>query len=106
MLIWCHTFLGDHFINGGCFMNISSTFTSGLAGFQKASTQLDNASARIAQASIAGNSSASHESSSSSPISISTELINMKVAEMQAKASAKVIGSADDMLGTLIDTTV
>ena len=95
-------------------MDVRSAFNSGLAGFQNASAQLSNASSRIAQAGIAENSITANQQTQESlspsaeraPISITTELINMKVAEMQAKASAKVIDTADDMLGTLIDTTV
>lgn len=95
-------------------MDVRSAFNSGLAGFQSASAQLSNASSRVAQAGIAESSITANqqiqESLSSSeeqaPISITTELINMKVAEMQAKASAKVIDTADEMLGTLIDTSV
>jgi len=95
-------------------MDVRSAFNSGLAGFQNASAQLSNASSRIAQAGIAENSITANQQTQGSlspsaeraPISIATELINMKVAEMQGKASAKVIESADDMLGTLIDTTV
>lgn len=95
-------------------MDVRSVFNSGLAGFQNASAQLSNASSRIAQAGTAENSTTANQQTQESlppsaeraPISITTELINMKVAEMQAKASVKVIESADDMLGTLIDTTV
>lgn len=95
-------------------MDVRSAFNSGLAGFQNASAQLSNASSRIAQAGIAEKSITANQQTQESlspsaeraPISITTELINMKVAEMQAKASAKVIDTADDMLGTLIDTTV
>ena len=34
------------------------------------------------------------------------ELVNLKVAELHAGASAKVIQTASDMLGTLIDIKV
>lgn len=92
-------------------MDVRSAFNSGLAGFQNASAQLSNASSRIAQAGIAKTSEqlpsvSFSPSAEQAPISISTELINLKVAELQAKASVKVITTADEMLGTLIDTTV
>lgn len=91
-------------------MNVSSAFNTGLAGFQDASAQLNNASARIASASMPEKNTAGglqgDQTSGPDPISITTELINMKVAELQAKSSAKVISTADEMLGTLIDISV
>tara|TARA_R110001583_G_scaffold143357_2_gene295498 strand:+ start:4711 stop:4998 length:288 start_codon:yes stop_codon:yes gene_type:complete len=95
-------------------MNISSAFSSGLAGYQSASTQLSVASDRVANASVTNQNGANEEggadnvalSENREPISITTELINMKVAELQAKASVNVISTADEMVGTLIDTSV
>ena len=94
-------------------MDIRSAFNSGLTGFQSASNQVSEASSRIAHAGsveIAGNNSDLTGKVTSSaqrePISITTELVNLKVAEFQAKSSAKVITTADDMLGTLINTRV
>jgi flagellar hook protein FlgE len=95
-------------------MDVRSAFNSGLAGFQDASAQLSNASSLIAHAGIAERSMTGDRQTSESispsaeraPISITTELINMKVAELQAKASVKVINTANDMVGTLIDTSV
>ena len=95
-------------------MDVRSAFNSGLAGFQDASAQLSNASSRIAQAGAAEQKLTDNQQPSGSssplaeraPISITTELINMKMAELQAKASANVITTANEMVGTLIDTTV
>ncbi|WP_028864690.1 hypothetical protein [Psychromonas aquimarina] len=95
-------------------MDVRSAYSSGLTGFQDASAQLSKSSARIAHAGIAEKSMTENpqtpESRSPSAerasTSLTTELINLKVAELQAKASAKVISTADDMLGTLIDTSV
>ncbi len=95
-------------------MDVRSAFNSGLAGFQDASAQLSNASSRIAHAGTAEKSMTDEQQASGSPslsaerapISITTELINMKIAELQAQGSAKVISTANDMVGTLIDTSV
>lgn len=95
-------------------MDVRSAFNSGLAGFQDASAQLSNASSRIAHAGIAEKSLTGDQQTleissplaDRAPISITTELINMKIAELQAKSSAKVITTANDMLGTLIDVSV
>jgi flagellar hook protein FlgE len=95
-------------------MDVRSAFNTGLVGFQDASAQLSNAGSRIAHAGIAERSMTGDQQTSESispsaeraSISITTELINMKVAELQAKASAKVINTANDMVGTLIDISV
>ncbi|MEI6896530.1 MAG: hypothetical protein V5786_03390 [Psychromonas sp.] len=96
-------------------MDVRSAFNSGLTGFQDASAQLSNASSRIAQAGIAEKSMANAQSQPSemiSPsaertsISLTTELINLKIAELDAKSAVNVIKTADEMLGTLIDTSV
>jgi len=95
-------------------MDVRSAFNSGIAGFQDASAQLSNASSRIAQAGIAEKSMTEKQlpseiispSAERAPISITTELINLKLSEIQAKSSAKVISTADELVGTLIDTSV
>lgn len=95
-------------------MDVRSAYNSGLTGFQDASAQLSKASSQIAHASsteisVSEDSSASKSLSSPAeraPISLTTELVNLKVAEFQAKASAKVISTADEVVGTLINTSV
>ncbi|WP_354624610.1 flagellar basal body rod C-terminal domain-containing protein [Psychromonas sp. MME2] len=95
-------------------MDVRSAYNSGLTGFQDASAKLSNASSRIAQAGAAGNSVNENQQATEinsspaerAPISLTTELVNLKVAEYQAKASAKVISSADEVMGTLINTSV
>ena len=95
-------------------MDVRSAYNSGLTGFQDASAQLSNASSRIAQAGTAETALEKDpealESQSlpaeRSSVSLTTELVNLKVAEFQAKASAKVISTADDVMGTLINTSV
>lgn len=95
-------------------MDVRSAYNSGLTGFQDASAQLSKASTQIAHAGSAetrvSEEPLASESLSSpaerAPISLSTELINLKVAEFQAKASAKVITTADEVVGTLINTSV
>tara|TARA_B110000091_G_C13369441_1_gene291592 strand:- start:130 stop:417 length:288 start_codon:yes stop_codon:yes gene_type:complete len=95
-------------------MDVHSAFNSGLAGFQDASAQVNNASSRIANAGLTEMSGTETPpgSGSLSPsvertaVSLTPELVNLKVAEYQAKASANVISTADEMLGTLINTSV
>lgn len=95
-------------------MDVRSAYNSGLTGFQDASAQLSNASSRLAhtdtaETAIAENqelSQSQHPSAERTPASLTTELVNLKVAEFQAKASAKVISTADEVVGTLINTSV
>ena len=97
-------------------MEINSAFSSGVSGLNKASEQLTEASQEIAEQSI---SSESNENSSSKeepvPVAtissysaepVTTEVINMMLAEVQAKSAANVITTADDMVGLLINVSV
>ena len=95
-------------------MDVRSAYNSGLTGFQNAAAQLSNTSSQIAHAGTADTGMVENpkapESLSSpaerAPISLTTELVNLKVSEFQAKASADVITTADEALGTLINTSV
>ncbi len=84
-------------------MEINSTFNQAVVGFKNALVQVSQASENIAHVSAKSDYQVITDRS---PTSITTELINMKVAEHQAVASAKVIRSADEMIGSLIDTRV
>jgi len=95
-------------------MDIRSAYNSGVAGLQNASAQLNNASSKINQSTIDSLNAQTQDapledvslSTDRTPESLTTELVNMKVAEFQAKASTKVITTADDAMGTLINTSV
>ena len=92
-------------------MDVRSAYNSGLAGLQNASAQLTSSSVNIAQTTgadgrIIENQESVALSAEQSPVSLTTELVNLKVAEFQAKSSAKVITTADEMVGTLINTSV
>ncbi|MCE2573531.1 hypothetical protein [Motilimonas eburnea] len=104
-------------------MKIQSAFNIGVEGFQKAQQQVTNSANNIAQQAVA-NSSGVSETNNAAPLvqdgqtattllpndrtqeSVITELVNLKVAEHQAKASAKVITVADEMMGSIIDIKV
>lgn len=95
-------------------MDVRSAYSSGLAGLQNASAQLASSSANIAQAGSTESGLVKNQpnaenlggATEQSPVSLTTELVNLKVAEFQAKSSAKVITTADEMVGTLINTSV
>lgn len=106
-------------------MQIQSAFNAGLEGFNKATEDANQAAANIvAQTTFNNdgeNESAENENniqnSASAPStpevqninnvpSINQSIVDLKVAEFQAKASAEVIQTADQALGTLLDVRV
>lgn len=98
-------------------MEVQSAFNSGLEGFQKARETANEAAANIAvqtstsssDYSVAqeGDTSNTNQAQKSSDApSINQSIVDLKVAEFQAKASANVISTADENLGTLLDVRV
>jgi len=96
-------------------MEIQSAFNAGLEGFQKATDKANEAAANIAaQTSVSSsdlqsnpNTAALETSESSTEFtSINQSIVDLKVAEFQAKASSEVIKTADENLGTLLDVRV
>ncbi|MCF5896268.1 flagellar biosynthesis protein FlgE [Aeromonas veronii] len=77
-------------------MRIDSAFNSGVQGFQRAEQIADKASSQIARLNTPGG----------DQVQVTDELVNLKVAEQQAGASAKVVQTASEMMGTLIDIRV
>ncbi|HDT6075509.1 TPA: flagellar biosynthesis protein FlgE [Aeromonas veronii bv. veronii] len=77
-------------------MRIDSAFNSGVQGFQRAEQIADKAANQIARL----------NTPSGDQVKVTDELVNLKVAELQAGASAKVVQTASDMMGTLIDIRV
>ncbi len=98
-------------------MEIPSALNSGIQGFQNARAAADQAATDIVasttlsteQQSNPDNSEVNTEVSDSSNNldlpDLNQAIVNLKVAEFQAKASTEVIKSADDSLGTLLDVT-
>lgn len=93
-------------------MQINSAFSSGIYGLNQASQQMTESSLSIADQTTtnqietqqANPEGVSPHSYTSGPVT--TELVNMKLAEVQAQAATKVITTADEMVGSLIDVTV
>jgi hypothetical protein len=90
-------------------MEIQSAFNSGLQGLDKSNEQMNKAASDIA----ASTSYAETNKSERSPITESKQqpdltesIVNLKVAEHQAKSSIEVIKTADETLGTLLDVRV
>ncbi|MGL1958075.1 MAG: hypothetical protein OCD00_12250 [Colwellia sp.] len=109
-------------------MEIQSAFNSGVQGFQKATEEANRAAENIvastakrsnenvtAETQLASDASGNLASSISSNVASDTtinkvpdlnqSIVDLKVAEFQAKASTQVIKSADESLGTLLDVT-
>ena len=77
-------------------MRIESAFNSGVQGFQRAEQIADRASGQIARLNTPGG----------DQVQVTDELVSLKMAELQAGASTKVMQTASDMMGTLIDIRV
>ncbi len=78
-------------------MTINSLLGAGLQGLQQSQQNINTAATEIAQV------------STSSPLQSSTELaeplIEMTLEQQVFDASAKVVTTADEMVGTLLDTS-
>jgi len=98
-------------------VEIPSALNSGIQGLQNARAAADQAATDIVanttlsteQQSNPDNNEVNTEVSDSSNNldlpDLNQAIVNLKVAEFQAKASTEVIRSADDSLGTLLDVT-
>jgi len=93
-------------------MNIPSAFDSGVAGFNQANERAAESAREIAQQQVPVQSATVNttdtEVDTAAPRNtpITESLINLRLAENEARASAKVIETADNVLGSLIDTRV
>lgn len=76
-------------------MEINSAVNSGYLGLQRATQQVDASSSQIAQL-----------NTNPEQVDATKELVNLQVAQQSGAASAKVVKSADEMMGTLIDIRV
>ncbi|MGH1372716.1 MAG: hypothetical protein ACRBBW_11805 [Cellvibrionaceae bacterium] len=81
---------------------INSVLSTGVQGMQQSQRQINKAADEIAQVSN------SQVSSSQAPLKTASDLtaplIDMKIEQNVFDASAKVVSSADAMLGVLLDT--
>jgi len=96
-------------------MEIQSAFNAGVQGFQKASEDANKAAENIAVSVGATPESFGISQESNRPVtnqnndnsgSLTQSVVDLRVAEFQAKASAEVVQSADENLGTLLDVRV
>ncbi|MFT6733699.1 MAG: hypothetical protein ACJAS9_001889 [Polaribacter sp.] len=84
----------------------NSALNIGLKGFQDAQSRVVVAAQEIASQSVRDSSSSSNVSGDSILINqkdLTTSLVDLKVAELDAKANVKVIQTASDLIGSLLD---
>lgn len=88
-------------------MEINNAFDAGVAGLQRADSSIAQSAQRIAEMNVETSPSQKEAGAESArsvePVNLTEEVVNMKVQELQSQASASVIQTADDMVGTLID---
>ncbi len=78
-------------------MDIGSVVNQGLIGLQSSQASINQSAQQIAQASAA-------PKENSEGVDLVEPLVNLKVQSQVFDANAKVIKSADETLGTLINT--
>jgi flagellar hook protein FlgE len=95
-------------------MEIQSALNSGLEGFKKATEEASQAASNIvAQTSASRDESVITQAEANQAATtneqkipdLNQSIVELKVAEFQAKSSAQVIKTADEVLGTLVDVT-
>lgn len=79
----------------------SSALSAGLSAYQAGQQRVDQAGAAIAGSTlpIAENSQALADT-----VELTEQLVEMKVGEHQAKAGVRLLQTADEVLGTLVNT--
>jgi phage terminase Nu1 subunit (DNA packaging protein) len=90
-------------------MEIQSAFNSGVQGLQRSTEVADQAAADIVAQTTAAQEAdvvnQAPENTDRKVPDLNQSIVDLKVAEHQAKASTEVIKTADDSLGTLLDVT-
>lgn len=96
-------------------MQIQSAFASGVQGYQRAEQGVQDASLNIARQPVAqqeteaaakGELEASEQTQPTAQTqSVTDSMVQMRLEERNAQSNAKVIETADQVVGSLIDTT-
>lgn len=74
-------------------VSVNSVLSSGVQGIQAGLNRANQAAGQIARSGTTDENG-----------DLATPIVNLKASELQVKASAAVIKTADELLGTLIDT--
>ena len=86
-------------------MEISgSAFNSGLAAIQSGQQRVDQAATNIASSTVARSEQARDSTAvPDTNADLASSLVELKVGKTEAQAGAKVVETADEVLGTLLD---
>jgi flagellar hook protein FlgE len=89
---------------------ISSTLSAGINTIQSGQYRVDQAAGEIAAAPVASEmaqqQSGSAQSNQNAEGDVAENLIQMQVGQYQVQAGARVVTTADELLGTIIDVSV
>jgi flagellar hook-associated protein FlgK len=87
-------------------MEITSAFNSGVEGIRRAEQAVAESADKIATQVVQSPQVESpSELSNEQAVNLSEELVNLRVEEFNAKANAQVLQTADEVIGTLLDTS-
>ena len=79
-------------------MQVNSALNTAVQGFQEAQSRVNQAAQDIASQTVTDSTEDGIDTKD-----LTTSLVELKVAEHDAQANAKVIQTASDVLGTLLD---
>lgn len=82
----------------------SSILASGLAGIQAGQQRADRAASELAGGVAAPSSSPAAPADDLSLSDMATQLVELNLARLEVEAGARVIETADELLGTLVNT--
>ncbi|MDO8697069.1 MAG: hypothetical protein A2Y50_01615 [Pseudomonadales bacterium RIFCSPLOWO2_12_59_9] len=88
-------------------ISASSAFNSGLSSVQSGQQRVNQAATDIASASlpkpVAESAAPNPSNSQAQQVDLASSLVDLQIGKEQVQAGAKVIKTADDALGTLLD---
>jgi flagellar hook protein FlgE len=88
-------------------ISASSAFNSGLSSVQNGQQRVNQAATDIASASlpkpVAESAAPNPSNSQAQQVDLASSLVDLQIGKEQVQAGAKVIKTADDTLGTLLD---
>ncbi|RCU51126.1 hypothetical protein EZV61_17995 [Corallincola luteus] len=86
-------------------MEIPSAVNSGVEGLRRAEQSVAETANNIATQVVTPEPEGEEVLGAEQALSLSEELVNLRVQEFTAKANAQVIQTADEVIGSLLDTS-
>lgn len=91
-------------------ISASNAFNSGLSSVLNGQQRANQAASDIASINVtkpaaeaSANRATNNQASQAQPVDLATSLVDLQVGKEQVQAGAKVLKTADDVLGTLLD---